>query len=127
MTFDELTNDVMIYRLGLCVCGKPEDLLHLIYDYIKFKEQNRILIQNIGISHAEWPAYCDQRAALKKQLLFKHQVALEYLLYYFLDSKNIFEHGTNVEHGWLNDQDFFEKLCDWKKMYDELEAEHKYE
>lgn len=117
---ESLVNELMVNRLNFCSCGAPEEILELILKFIKLNASHRNMKVNSYLGK-EWEDYCQKQKMEKTQLIIENADAVIWLLYYFLDEKGIFTHGSNVSGGWLEDENFYKALCEIFENHASLE------
>jgi|SRR5690349_6457942 len=122
---EEEFESILLDKTGFCGCGMPKEALFFLRDFI-----NLILIRNSisenqrvsGVSAVKsivdnaWEEY---KLGIKNLIINNYQ-SVEYIIYYLLADKNIFEHGGSVP-GWLEDKEFKEMLdifCEIKEKVD---------
>ena len=91
--------DFFTYKLiGLCGCGRPEDTIIAIRDYLQIVNDKRN----------------DKRETIKNKFLEKFGVETVYdnsllqFMAYMLDDKGLTEHGTSIGGNWITD---LGKMC----------------
>lgn len=91
--------------LGFCTCGRPEESLSLVRDVLRHISHLQDLVWTNQQTFEEWDeageAICGEREM--------------YFLFYFLDSKNLTEHGGAVP-GWLTSRgrEVLKLLDEWE-------------
>ncbi|HJY22908.1 MAG TPA: hypothetical protein VJ279_08495 [Hanamia sp.] len=108
----DLETDLIVNKLKFCGCGDPASVLELLFNFIQLSQLHRTQ-KPAAIQGKEWGDYCKKQREEKKQLIINHPEAIEWLIYYVLDEKDIFTHGGNVSGGWLDDYEFFNLLTEW--------------
>lgn len=104
--YDDLESFLQSHVMGFCGCGSPASNLELIYELISFKE----LLHNKKLSFADY----NEKV---KNYLVENIENVRWFFDYFLDKKDMTEHGGNVSGGWLCDENFFNALKIWHEEY----------
>lgn len=106
MEIDKLENEIYD-RLGICGCGMPEEAVIFLDSFINWVQDTT----ESGLSDVE-------NSADFVRIIKDHFWGLLYLLYYYLDDKQIFEHGSSVP-GWVPDIQFIEKLNRYRQTLEQ--------
>lgn len=93
--YDNLGDYIMTGLLGFCGCGMPEEALKWLRDCLSDVEHR---------SNVEWkqepPVYQGRIHARMEPL----PRGVEYLLWYWMDSLQLIEHGGSVGGSWLTER-----------------------
>lgn len=98
----------LIERLGFCMCGLPEEALKFIHDLLAWVD-HRMNSKAPALQGEEWTKYFRDIDAGYDKILADNKDGLKYMLFYFLDDKELTEHGGSVP-GWILDTEFYDKL-----------------
>ncbi len=101
----------LVDKLGFCGCGSPEDALIFLLSVL---ETIFLCTHREGQDPQDFHRGWEQRKAIFKTV----PSGLEYIFYYYLDSKELIEHGGAVP-GWLTNKgiDLLNDLREYKEKY----------
>lgn len=85
---EELDN-ALFNDIGLCGCGYFNDVVRIIYEYLKIK--NEMLL---NYSYFVWKEWQNDFIEKNKEELFE-------FMKYILDNRGFTEHGTSVDSAWI--------------------------
>lgn len=100
----------LAYReLKLCGCGMPEDALEFVTALLVLKES----LSNAPEDASEWAKAYGEFIEKKDSLFENYKEAIEGIIFNWLNSLGIMDHGGNVYGSWVLDKDFFDDCCRW--------------
>jgi hypothetical protein len=93
--YEDVESLIQIEILGFCGCGCPDESVKYVGKALRLIQDRADTWDNrTSMPFEEWKAKCKE--------LFKTSEA-EYFMFYYLDSKDLTEHGGSVP-GWLTDK-----------------------
>lgn len=90
------------YQLGFCCCGQPWLTLAYIRDAMILLKNRRATSADKLPSKEEFKDIWEKWGKDCKELFKTDEAA--WLMWYFLDSKNLTEHGGNCSGAWLSEK-----------------------
>jgi hypothetical protein len=111
MTANELEELIQADDFGFCCCGCPDENLLYILAGMELIADRPV---DLKVSADFW------KEKEKRVLALHGSRGAKWLFYYWLDSKELTEHGGSVP-GWLTDRgrSVLERLRRWKERYDQ--------